>query len=528
MSSILTNTSAMVALETLRNINKSLADVNNEISTGMKVSNAKDNAAFWAISTVMSTDVQSFKQISESLSVGSSTVEVARSASEEVTELLQDMKELIVSAQGKEGTSDATRIQTDITELTTQIGSIVNAAQFNGQNLISGTGSVSILSSLDRGSDQTVTASFITVNNIDLGTSAAVAGTTIASGNAGYAAASVATINADGQGSDESSTITLTAGEIAEGDEFTVSVSGNNFVYVAKANETLNDVATELATSISASTDVDVTATATTATDPTSTNVTLAIANDNTYAAAVAASTTITSGNAGYGTVDSATIANSATQTATFAAGTPATGDIFRVTVDGTDYDHTVTAGQTLNDVVNALATTVSAATGLTATAGTAVDPTTTDVTLDVANATGGSVTFAATSLTGATAEDNTTYAITTSSVTGKSAAGGLNALTSIDVTTDASAALTSIETLLTTAIDAAASFGSSQNRIDIQSDFVTSLIDSLNSGIGAIRDADMEAASAKLTALQTQQQLATQSLAIANQGPQTLLALFQ
>ena len=65
MSSILTNNSSMVALETLRNINRNLETVQNEISTGKKVASAKDNASIWAISTVMSTDVESFKQIGQ-------------------------------------------------------------------------------------------------------------------------------------------------------------------------------------------------------------------------------------------------------------------------------------------------------------------------------------------------------------------------------------------------------------------------------------------------------------------------------
>ena len=63
MSSILTNNSAMVALQTLRNINSNLETVQSEISTGKKVATAKDNAAIWAISTVMATDVDSFREL---------------------------------------------------------------------------------------------------------------------------------------------------------------------------------------------------------------------------------------------------------------------------------------------------------------------------------------------------------------------------------------------------------------------------------------------------------------------------------
>ena len=88
--------------------------------------------------------------------------------------------------------------------------------------------------------------------------------------------------------------------------------------------------------------------------------------------------------------------------------------------------------------------------------------------------------------------------------------------------------ALADIEGLIQTSIDAAASFGSSQSRIEMQSEFVGKLTDSLKTGIGALVDANMEEASARLQALQVQQQLATQSLSIANQAPQNILSLFR
>ena len=123
--------------------------------------------------------------------------------------------------------------------------------------------------------------------------------------------------------------------------------------------------------------------------------------------------------------------------------------------------------------------------------------------------------------------------ALTATARTGGTAgvsSGGLGNLATIDVTTTdgAAAALTTIEGLLNTAIDAAAAFGSSQNRITGQSEFVQTLIDSMTTGIGSLTDTDMEAASAKLQALQVQQQLGVQALSIANQAPQTLLSLFR
>jgi flagellin len=74
----------------------------------------------------------------------------------------------------------------------------------------------------------------------------------------------------------------------------------------------------------------------------------------------------------------------------------------------------------------------------------------------------------------------------------------------------------------------AAAKLGSIVSRINTQTDFVSKLTDSINSGIGKLVDADMEAESSKLTALQTQQQLAVQSLSIANSSSQSILSLFR
>lgn len=281
MSSILTNNSAMVALETLRNVNRNLESVQSEISTGKKVATAKDNAGIWAVATVMSSDVESFKQISDSLNLGAATVGVARGASEQIVKTLQEIKSLVVTAQGEN--VDRAKIQTDIDAKTALIQGFVDAAQFNGLNLIDGsaTTDVSVLSSLNRDSTGAVTAANITVERQDLAT----------------------------------------------------------------------------------------------------------------------------------------------------------------------------TAG------------------------------------------------------------------------------GGLAALTAVDVSTSsatATAGLASIETLLQTAIDAAAAFGSSQASIKSQADFVTSLTDSLKAGVGSLTDSDIEAASAKLQALQVQQQLGVQALSIANQQPQALLSLFR
>ena len=109
---------------------------------------------------------------------------------------------------------------------------------------------------------------------------------------------------------------------------------------------------------------------------------------------------------------------------------------------------------------------------------------------------------------------------------------GTLGRLAAIDVDTtvqaDIDQALLDVEDMIGDVIDATAAFGSAQNRIDIQNNFVGTLIDSLRAGVSSLTDANLEEASARLQALQVQQQLNIQALAIANQSPQPLLALFQ
>ncbi|MEO1611496.1 MAG: flagellin, partial [Pseudomonadota bacterium] len=89
-------------------------------------------------------------------------------------------------------------------------------------------------------------------------------------------------------------------------------------------------------------------------------------------------------------------------------------------------------------------------------------------------------------------------------------------------------AALSAIEGLIQTTIEAQASLGTTEKRVEIQNDFMSSLIDSFKSGIGSLVDADLEEASARLQSLQVQQQLGVQALSIANQSPQTILSLFR
>ncbi len=170
MSSINTNASAMVALQTLKSVNANLAKTQDMVSTGKSIATAKDGASIWAIAKVMETDATSFEAISKSLALGESTVAVGAAAADEVVSKLQDIKTLIVSANSEN--VDHAKIQTEIAAKSAQVADIIAGAQFNGANLlqdtVDGTASqLTVLSQLNRVGSAAPTADTITVAALD-------------------------------------------------------------------------------------------------------------------------------------------------------------------------------------------------------------------------------------------------------------------------------------------------------------------------------------------------------------------------
>ncbi|WP_163851547.1 flagellin [Pseudooceanicola aestuarii] len=107
------------------------------------------------------------------------------------------------------------------------------------------------------------------------------------------------------------------------------------------------------------------------------------------------------------------------------------------------------------------------------------------------------------------------------------------SALAAINLNTSSTTALQkgdlqAAESTLASAIASATSFGIAEKSVEMQKEFLGELTDRIDSGIGSMIDADMEEEAARLQSLQVQQQLATQSLSIANQAPQNILSLFR
>jgi flagellin len=162
MASILTNTSSMVALQTLKGINKGMAKVQDEISTGLKVSTAKDNSSSWSIASTMNSDVGSYKKLGDALTSASAMVGVARSAAEDIAAKLKEIQLKVVQAENPD--ADPVKLQAEVTALTDTIVSIAQGAQYNGINFVSAAGTSQVITvSINRDAAGALTLGTFTV-----------------------------------------------------------------------------------------------------------------------------------------------------------------------------------------------------------------------------------------------------------------------------------------------------------------------------------------------------------------------------
>jgi len=573
MGSILTNTGAMVALQTMRQINRGMETVQGQIATGLKVGTAKDNAATWAISKVMESDVSGFKAIKESLALGSSTVNVARNAAETTTKLLTEIKEKIVLAQ--EENVDRVKIQADIEQLRGQIDSVINSAQFNGLNLVKGRDEVTVLSSLDR-SGTSVQASRIEVARQELSTDRAAAGgeafdTTGVDENNFVAnvADNAVDIDATTAGA---GMFGLDAADWGDG-ELSATLMGARTVRLDFDNFDGTTGASDVLVRVSVGSE-EVTLTmdfAAGLTEADARDVIINAINDNDdlRSLGIRASLGDDAGDAYVaitrtGGLEDVSLNFTGLNNSDIVDGI----ELRQRAADGTTYE--AVSGDTAGDETRTLFNTAGQfnftriteaggadqfGVGTAVTLSLGSGPTRQEFTVVAAeegtsagqlaelmaaeiNRAGAGFSAEAVrdgdgALTGEVRFAQSSGADSTVRVTVSNdgvAAGGLAALNDIDVTNDdtRAQALAEIEAMIQTSIDAASSFGQVQRRIEIQQDFVSNLMDTLRTGIGALVDADMEEASARLQALQVQQQLGIQSLSIANQQPQNILALFR
>jgi len=135
MSSLLTNASAMTALQTLNTINKNLATTQERISTGLRVNQASDNAAYWSIATTMRSDNKANSVVQDALGLAAGKVDTAYTAMSNALDVVDGIKEKVLLAKSSSA-EDREKIQSEIGALQAQLREIAGAS-YAGAALLS-------------------------------------------------------------------------------------------------------------------------------------------------------------------------------------------------------------------------------------------------------------------------------------------------------------------------------------------------------------------------------------------------------
>ena len=135
MTSIMTNQSAMTALQSLTNTNKGLNQTQNRISTGYRVSSAEDNAAYWSIATTMRSDRSALSTVKDALGLGAATIDVAYTGINSAIDVTKEIKNKLVAA--RQPGIDREKVQSEIAELQNQLQSVADSSVFSSENWLS-------------------------------------------------------------------------------------------------------------------------------------------------------------------------------------------------------------------------------------------------------------------------------------------------------------------------------------------------------------------------------------------------------
>jgi flagellin len=179
VNSINTNASSLLGVNNLQSSSKSLDQTRNQISSGLKVNDARDNAAILSISQILQSDVAGLNSVKSSLDGAIASTDVALAAGDQVSDLLIELKETAVKAADP-GLDDASRLALNdtFTALRDQITTIVDSAEFNGTNALkSGGDDITALVGAEGNGNITISAQDLSLGggNVTLSASQSIA-----------------------------------------------------------------------------------------------------------------------------------------------------------------------------------------------------------------------------------------------------------------------------------------------------------------------------------------------------------------
>jgi flagellin len=223
----MTNPSAMTALASLQATNRALEATQNRISTGYRVAEASDNAAYWSIATTMRSDNKALSTVRDALGLGAAKVDTAYTAMDSAIHVVDEIKAKLVAA--REPGVDKSKVQSEIAQLQQQLIGVGGSASFSGENWLSVDSSAAgyttvkqIVASFTRGSSGTVTIGTLQIDIdglklFDANNQSGILDTQSTTTNGGVVY-SVSTLNI--------SALTNSANDLADLDELILTVDG--------------------------------------------------------------------------------------------------------------------------------------------------------------------------------------------------------------------------------------------------------------------------------------------------------------
>lgn len=174
---IKTNVASLNAQRNLFNTSTDLSASLSKLSSGYRITKAGDDAAGLGISTNLQAQIRSYNQAARNAQDGISLIQTAEGAMNETTSILTRLRELAMqSASSGVGNTERGFIQSEVTQLTTEIDRIANSTEYNGQSLLNSATTLNFqvgirnVAANDRISVSTVnaTATALGVNGLDL------------------------------------------------------------------------------------------------------------------------------------------------------------------------------------------------------------------------------------------------------------------------------------------------------------------------------------------------------------------------
>lgn len=147
MVSILTNQSAQVALQTMRNVSSNLQETQNRISTGLEVRSAKDNAAYFLVAQTVRGDLAVLEGLRDNLTLSVNAAKTATNGINAIADNLNEIQQALTTADTGQALEE---LQFAINNLVEEVEGTINATSFNGVNLLSGTGTQTVTTSIVR------------------------------------------------------------------------------------------------------------------------------------------------------------------------------------------------------------------------------------------------------------------------------------------------------------------------------------------------------------------------------------------